>query len=146
MKQGLYEAFAVAQYGEAIDISVCPSSRLPHISSGMGGADKADKPHEKRPTANASDPHAPVRMRNKPHGPPDGPWCFSINDMFGPKRIVEGVDSSLIAFPDPETKPTSEMVTRGPPSNGVRMRCVIGDLARPLCSLRLLNIWMKQQA
>ena len=71
--KGLFEATLVCVEGDVIsDDSPCPLCTSPQYSMGMGGADKTDKPDEKRPTGNVSEPHEPVRERNHPHGEPDG--------------------------------------------------------------------------
>ena len=102
--KNLFEARLVCVEGETIsDSSPCPMYTSPQYSMGMGGADKTDKPDEKRPTGNVSEPHTPVRERNAPHGEPDGEWVVSFNDLTGRKQPKTGaaIDSP---FPDREHK------------------------------------------
>jgi hypothetical protein len=86
-----------------------PLPYLPCYVVGLGGQDKADKPDEKRPTGNTSDPHTEVRARNEPHGPPDGDMVVSFNDLTGPKKAPHGYsepgyDGPTLPWPDPEVK------------------------------------------
>jgi hypothetical protein len=107
---GLYIATALVSEGEHItETTTCPLATCPQYSTGMGGADKTDKPWEKRPCGNTSDPHTVIFEQNKPHGPPDGPRVLSVNDMTGLKKYPPGFNG-YIPFPDPETKIRSREV------------------------------------
>ena len=103
--KGLFEAELVCEEGHPLtEDSPCPVWTSPQYSMGMGGADKKDKPLEKRPTGNVSEPHIEgTRERNAPHGEPDGDIVVSFNDLTGKKQPKNGprVPSS---FPDREQK------------------------------------------
>ena len=90
--KGLYKAEPVlVEGGPPLGTDArSPAFCLPQYSVGMGGADKNDKPDEKRPTSNTSDPHRPVRERNAPHGEADGPPVVSFNDLTGPRKVPAG--------------------------------------------------------
>ena len=112
--KGLYRAVRVMREGQALDdASRSPAFCLPQYSVGMGGADKTDKPDEKRPTSNTSDPHKQVRARNKPHGEPDGDVVTSFNDLTGPRHVPRDYCGPPLPFPDRETKCTSREVYAG---------------------------------
>ena len=110
--KGLYRAEPVLVEGEPPlhEGSRSPAFCLPQYSVGMGGADKNDKPDEKRPTSNTSDPHRPVRERNAPHGEADGPPVVSFNDKTGPRRVPKDYSGPPLPFPDKENKCTQRMV------------------------------------
>ena len=103
--KGLFDAELVCFEGNKLtEDSLCPVWTSPQYSMGMGGADKKDKPDEKRPTGNVSEPHVEgTRERNKPHGEPDGEVVVNFNDLTGKKQTKSGppVESS---FPDREHK------------------------------------------
>ena len=119
VEAGLYIAELLITRGETLSEDVPCTATLPQYSTGMGGADKTDKP-EKRPCGNTSDPHDVVYERNQPHGPPDGPRALSVNDMTGLKTYPPGF-KGYIPFPDPETKSTTREVYAA--------ECVIGAMA-----------------
>ena len=103
--KGLFDAELVCIEGSKLTKdSPCPVWTSPQYSMGMGGADKNNKPDEKRPTGNVSEPHVEgTRERNKPHGEPDGDLVVNFNDLTGKKQKKSGppVESS---FPDREQK------------------------------------------
>lgn len=102
--KGLYIATPVLAQGQQLtEDSPCPLATTPQYSQGMGGQDKKDKPDEKRPCANDSDPHNLERERNSPHGDPDGPVVVSKNDMTGLKKYPPGF-TGYKPFPDKEHK------------------------------------------
>ena len=119
VEAGLYIAELLITRGETLSEDVPCTATLPQYSTGMGGADKTDKP-EKRPCGNTSDPHDVVYERNQPHGPPDGPRALSVNDMTGLKTYPPGF-KGYIPFPDPETKSTTREVYAA--------ECVMGAMA-----------------
>ena len=99
---GLFDAFCVRDAGTPLsEDSPCPTWFTPQYSMGMGGADKNDKPDEKRPTGNVSEPHVFTRERNHPHGDPDGDPVVSFNDLTGIRNAGPDDHSS---FPDREHK------------------------------------------
>ena len=113
IKQGLYVAVPLFAEGETLTADgACPLFFTPQQAVGMGGADKAGKPEEKRPCTNCSDPHGEVNERNSPHGPADGPRAVAFNNLFGPRRIPADYDGPPLPFPDPEDKPTTRDVYR----------------------------------
>ena len=102
--KGLFDAEVVCQVGEVLtEDSPCPLWCSPQYSMGMGGADKTDKPEEKRPTGNVSEPHKPTRERNSPHGDPDGDEVINFNDLTGLKQPKSGPPLPS-GFPDREHK------------------------------------------
>ena len=117
---GLYIAEPLLRRGESLSEEKAVTACSPQYSTGMGGADKTDKPWEARPCGNTSDPHDVVLERNAPHGAPDGPRALSVNDMTGLKHYPPGFEG-YIPFPDPETKATTREVYAG--------ECVMGAMA-----------------
>ena len=102
--KGLFQSVRVCQVGVLLtEDSPCPLWCSPQYSMGMGGADKTDKPDEKRPTGNVSEPHRPTRERNSPHGEADGDWVVNFNDLTGPKQPKAGPPLPS-GFPDREHK------------------------------------------
>ena len=109
---GLFLAEPLLRQGDQLSALHPVTATSPQYSTGMGGADKTDKPWEARPCTNSSDPHDEVYERNAPHGPADGDRVLSVNDMTGLKQYPPGFDG-FIPFPDPETKTTSREVYAG---------------------------------
>ena len=104
VSQGLFDAVCVMEEGAVLTKdSACPLWTTPQYSMGMGGADKNDKPLEKRPTGNVSEPHSFTRERNSPHGEPDGDVVINFNDLTGPKQPKSG-PTLPSGFPDREHK------------------------------------------
>ena len=66
-----------------------PAFFLPGTVGSSGAQDKPGNPLVKRPVNNASAPHSsaeqPVRVRNTPHGAPDGAHVLSLNESTGGK-------------------------------------------------------------
>ena len=62
-------AFELMAQGAAplTEDSMCPFVTTPQYSQGAGGADKTDKPDEKRPFSNTSEPRAILFSREMCH-------------------------------------------------------------------------------
>ena len=120
IEAGLYIAEKLIVRGEKLSEDTPVTAMSPQYSTGMGGADKTDKPWEARPCGNTSDPHDVAFERNAPHGPADGARALSVNDMTGLKHYPPGFEG-YVPFPDPETKSTNREVYAA--------ECVIGAMA-----------------
>ena len=115
IEKGLFDARLVCEEGSPLtEDSVCPVWTTPQYSMGMGGADKTDKPDEKRPTGNVSEPHKPTREQNSPHGEPDGDWVVNFNDLTGKKQPKTGPQYRQVSLTQSKSTVPSRSTTATP--------------------------------
>lgn len=122
----------------------CPLAFIPGSSAPIGGVDKKDDPSQARMVLDNSAPHSssdrPVRVRNHPHGEPDGAHALDMNASTGektkgPKRSREGTPHTvkLVGPHPPPVEATHEQIGQAAPPHvtDIRKRSSNSDAANP---------------